>query len=244
LDSNFNQQNKLLSGTFIWNNSNGSLNEKKIYKNGLLIYYEAAEDYKNYPSSSFFIYYDSLWNNTPNTHFSNLIQEKDTTINYYHYNTDRWHYHLVNDTINCIQKYPYFKVTPPLLGFIIGYDFLQTKQVEFGFILNFGGNYGFKRGVMSGPSVTYKKNLYSNINSIDLDIGIYSPIVLGLGINSNFNTTDHLLGFRPFIGTSFYHMQLTYGYNFFRNSKNEVLDINHHTVQFKLAIPVKRLKNL
>jgi len=244
LDSNFDPTTKLLSGTFTWYNSDGTIDEKEVYKNGLPIYYEAHYYSKNFPRDSDFIYFDSLWNNIPNTHVGNYIIGKDTSVNYYHYTVDGWKYSLIDDSTEYIQKYPYFKDTPPLLGLTTGHNLLQSKQLEFGIMLNFGGNYGFKRGVMSGPSITYRRNFETTINTIDLDIGLYSPLVLGFGINSNFNETDHLLGFRPFIGTSFYHMQLTYGYNFFRNSKNENLKLSHHSVQFKLVIPLTRLKFL
>ena len=245
LDSNFNTTTKLLSGTFTWYNSDGTIDVKEVYKNGFPIYYERYYNYyANVPREFEFIYYDSLWNNTPNTHIGNYIIGKDTSVNYYHYTGDGWRYSLTDDTTEYIRKYPYFKDTPPLLGLILGYDFTRTNQFEFGFMLNLSESDGTRTGVMIGPSLTYKRNFESNINSIDLDIGVYSPLVLGFGINSNFNETDHLLGFRPFIGTSFYHMQITYGYNFFRNKKNENLKLNHHSVQFKLVIPLTRLKSV
>jgi len=244
LDSNFDPTTKLLSGTFTWINSDGTIDEKEVYKNGLPIYYEAYYYSKNFPKDSDFIYFDSLWNNIPNTHVANYVTDRDTSVNYYHYTEDGWKYSLVDDTTEYIQKYPYFKDTPPLLGLIIGHDFLQPKQLAFGFMLNLSESDGLKTGMMFGPSLTYKRNFETTISTIDLDIGLYSPLVFGFGINSNFNETDHLLGFKPFIGTSFYHMQLTYGYNFFRNSKNEKLKLSYHSVQFKLVLPLTRLKLL
>jgi hypothetical protein len=171
LDSNSNTTTKLLSGIFTWYNSDGTIAEKEVYKNGFLIYYEAYYDYyNNLPREFEFIYFDSLWNDTPNTHVGNYIIGKDTSVNYYHYSEEGWKYSLVDDTTEYIRKYPYFKDTPPLLGIIIGHDFTQTKQLEFGFMLNLSESDGIRVGTMIGPSLSYKRNFENNINAIDLDL--------------------------------------------------------------------------
>lgn len=138
-------------------------------------------------------------------------------------------------------KYPYFENTPPLVGLTAGYNFLRNNQIEVGIMVNLDYN-RLRTGGMAGFHLSYARPLSKNLNTIGLDMGVYSPLTLGIGINSNFdNQKNHILGFKVFGGVTFYHTSLIYEYNMFKNSKNTILDLNHHALKLRVTIPLFRI---
>jgi len=138
-------------------------------------------------------------------------------------------------------KYPYFKNTPALIGLIGSYNLIKNNQIELGVMMNLG-NMEMNYGSTYGYSLSYLRPLDRNLNTIALDMGVYTPVTLGMGLNSNFDDQkNHILGYKLFAGTTFYHTSLIYEYNFFRNKNNTVLDLNHHTLKVKVMIPLFKI---
>lgn len=146
------------------------------------------------------------------------------------------------DTIIPPAKWPYInKRTPPIIGITTGYNFLSDRYIEFGAIANLSDNYGHLRGAILGPSLSYKRYLDKNINSFNFDVGLYLYLAFGLGANYTYTDKEGIVGFKPFIGLSMFHIQATYGYNFFSEKHNHDMNLGHHSVNLRLAIPIIRL---
>jgi hypothetical protein len=126
----------------------------------------------------------------------------------------------------------------------IKWPYVNNQTIEIGTAINLSDNYSyFKGGMTLGPSLTYKRYIEKSINAIEFDLGFYSLLTFGIGTNYNFSTTDDLLAFKPFIGTTFYHFQLTYGYNFFSDKRNDNFKLNHNCIKLRLMIPIHKLFN-
>jgi hypothetical protein len=139
--------------------------------------------------------------------------------------------------------WPYIRnYTPPFIGGIIGYNFLEDKELEFGIMYNLAEAIGLEVGGMFGPSIVYKRSLHNNINSIDLDLGCYTLLALGVGVNYNFTENGNIFGFRPFIGINLFHIQITYGYNILNDSKNDSVGLAIHSLRMRMVLPVKKLR--
>lgn len=155
--------------------------------------------------------------------------------------TDYYTEPLIWNDDEYVSKYPYFINTPPLVGLTGGYNFIKNNQIELGIMLNVV-EVGLNTGGMAGYHLSYARPLDRNLNTIGLDMGVYSPITLGMGVNSNFDDQkNHILGFKVFGGVTFYHTSLIYEYNMFRNSKNAVLDLNHHALKLRVTVPLFRI---
>ena len=140
-------------------------------------------------------------------------------------------------------KWPYIKnYTPPFIGAIVGYNFLQSQELEIGIMYNVAEAEGLGVGGMFGPSILYRRSIDKNFNSIDFDLGFYTLLTFGAGINYNFNKDESIFGFRPFIGLNLYHIQLTYGFNILNHDKNELIGLNKHNLRIRIVIPLKRLR--
>lgn len=143
------------------------------------------------------------------------------------------------DTIKIPAKWPYVNGrTPPLIGVIVGYNFYSNPYIEIGTVVNISDNDGLNGGLMLGPTLSYKKYLQKNINSVNLDLGIYTFLAFGLGMNYTFTNKEGFVGFKPFIGISCFHFQATYGYNFFSEKNNRDMQLGHHHINLRLAIPI------
>ena len=138
-------------------------------------------------------------------------------------------------------EYPYFKHTPPLIGIVGSYNFIKNNQIELGLQVNLA-DINIKTGAMAGVSLSYLRPLDRNLNTVAFDLGVYSPVTLGMGINSNFDDKkNHILGYKLFVGTTFYHTSIIYEYNFLRNKKNNILQLNHHALKLRIVIPLFKL---
>lgn len=258
-----------INGTFKWYSENGRLLNAEIYNEGHPFFiksYVYENDNIKTPSFNEVLYFDKKYKDIPGTFYyeeygrngllngrywfrkgergwrvyetseSVAVPQTDTLIN----PPIRIH----NDTIIQLPKWPYINGrTPPIIGLLVGYNFYKDPMIEIGTTINLSDNTGNK-GVTFGPSLIYKRYINKNINAIDVDFGFYFPLTFGLGANYNFSSTDNMVGFKPFIGTTFAHFQLTYGYNFFSDKKNENLKLSHHCIKLSLTIPLYRIMQL
>lgn len=139
-------------------------------------------------------------------------------------------------------KYPYAKRnTPQFFGLVAGYNVLKAKEIEAGLVMNFfeGPNVF---GMTAGYQLLYRRSLEYDRNAVDLDMGIYGLVSMGIGVNYNFSRDVSAVGFKPFIGTSIYHFQLLYGYNFLRKEKKEWFQLSSHSLSLRYLIPLKAAK--
>jgi len=140
------------------------------------------------------------------------------------------------------RKYPYVKgYAPAFVGLVVGYNFLKAQEVEIG--LSYNLNEGRTRfGMTSGYQLIYKRSIEREQNAVDLEMGVYSILSIGIGVNYNFSNDISAFGFKPFIGTSIYHFQLLYGYNFLRKKKQEWYQLSRHSLSIRYVIPLKASK--
>ncbi|MDG1330841.1 MAG: hypothetical protein P8P74_00815 [Crocinitomicaceae bacterium] len=140
------------------------------------------------------------------------------------------------------RKYPYAKnYSPSFLGLIVGYNFLKAQEVQLGLTYNFAET-TTDFGMTSGYQLIYRRSLERELNAVDLEIGVYGLISLGMGVNYNFSNDVSAFGFKPFIGTSIYHFQLLYGYNFIRKKKQEWYQLPKHSLSIRYVLPLKANK--
>lgn len=140
------------------------------------------------------------------------------------------------------RKYPYVKgYAPAFLGLVVGYNFLKAQEVEIGVSYNLNGG-PTRFGMTSGYQLIYKRSLEREQNAIGLEMGVYGSLSMGIGMNYNFSNDISAFGFKPFIGTSIYHFQLLYGYNFLRKKKQEWYQLSRHSLSIRYVIPLKASK--
>ena len=159
-----------------------------------------------------------------------------------------FHFSLVSqaqlDTNKFIpSKWPYFgQNIPAYIGVIIGYEGFKSSYFETGINYNLAPLTVYpSSGAFAGIQFLYRKNFIHNIQAFEIDIGIYSPVSLGVNFNYNFDGTNTTRGFKPFIGTSIYRLQIIYGYNIFSDKRNKIVPLNHSTLTVRYEIPVIRL---
>ena len=151
-------------------------------------------------------------------------------------------YTYTYDTSDYKQKYPYIRnYSPSFLGMIAGFNVLKGQEIELGLAYNFG-EYQTDFGMTGGYQLLYKRSLERQTNSVDLELGVYGLVAMGIGVNYNFSETVSSFGFKPFIGTSIYHFQLLYGYNFLRKKKQVWYDLPQHSLSIRYVLPIKARK--
>lgn len=140
------------------------------------------------------------------------------------------------------RRYPYVKgYSPQFLGLVTGYRFLESQEVELGLMYNvISGPTDF--GITGGYQLLYRRAIERKQNAIDLELGVYGVISAGIGVNYNFSNDGSAFGFKPFIGTSMYHFQLLYSYNFMRRKKQEWYELPRHGLTIRYVIPIKASK--
>ena len=140
------------------------------------------------------------------------------------------------------RKYPYARYyTPSFFGLIAGYNFLKAKEVELGVVYNLAET-TTEFGMTGGYQLVYKRSLERDLNAVDLEMGVYGLISLGVGANYTFAENVSAFGFKPFVGTSIYHFQLLYGYNIVRKKKQEWYQLSRHSLSLRYVIPLKANK--
>lgn len=140
--------------------------------------------------------------------------------------------------------YPYFGPrVPPWMGVTIGYEGYQTNCWEIGLVFHLPEFYSedYARGPVIGGLLTYKQSFSNRLKTVELEVGAYTPFSIGFGFNENFYEGTQTFGFRPFIGTSWYHLQVLAGYNFYSKRQVDLAELDHFTVKIRYAIPVRRL---
>jgi len=150
---------------------------------------------------------------------------------------------MASDTVPF--HYPYLGPRiPPWMGITIGYEGYQTNCWEAGLIFHlpdYNDQSGHKRGVIVGGAFTYKQSFSNRLKTIELEGGAYAPVSIGFGFNENFYGGSRIFGFRPFLGTSWFHLQILAGYNFYSKRTVDIADLDHFTIKVRYAIPVRRL---
>jgi hypothetical protein len=131
---------------------------------------------------------------------------------------------------------------PPFMGVVIGYEGLHNHCVEGGVVFHMLDVYNDKLpvGNMVGFTLTYKHSLTNPLNTIEAEAGIYSPVCLGFGLSENFYSGTHTIGFRPFLGTAWFHLQILAGYNFYSKKRNDYAELDNFTVKIRYVIPIVR----
>ncbi len=139
--------------------------------------------------------------------------------------------------------YPYYGTRiPPFMGIVVGYEGIRNHCWEVGLIFHMPEfNSDFATGGIIGFAATYKGSLTNDLRTIEAEAGIYCPLSIGVGVNGNFYQGTRTIGFRPFLGTSWYHFQFLAGYNFFSKKRNDLAEIDQFTLKIRYAIPVRRL---
>lgn len=160
----------------------------------------------------------------------------------YYYDDSYSNYNYTYDKTEFKRKYPFARnYTPAFLGLVVGYNFLKAQEVEAGLTYNFvETNTDF--GMTGGYQLMYRRSLERELNAVDLEMGIYGLVSMGFGVNYNFSKDVSAFGFKPFIGTSIYHFQLLYGYNFLRKKKQEWYQLSQHSLSIRYVIPLKASK--
>jgi hypothetical protein len=139
-------------------------------------------------------------------------------------------------------KYPYAKnFTLPFIGLVAGYNVLKNQELELGLMWNFG-EMRTDFGMMGGYQLMYRRSIERAVNAVDLEMGIYGLVSVGLGVNYNFSNDISAFGFKPVIGTSIYHFQVLYGYNFIRKKKQEWYNLPQHSLSIRYVLPLKAMK--
>lgn len=236
---------KILSGIISIFNKNGFITDKLSFYNGHPMLFESytyLDDSTNkiYQTIDFTQKYQNEEGTFLVTEFLqfNSYSEKCWFRNGKH----GWNSYCEKDSLN-YSKYPYIKhYTPPYIGLVAGYEFLEKPQIELGLFLNISESYGSTTGMYFGSYLSYKRSLEEKINTVNFGLGFYSFFSMNLDLNFNFGMGENFLGFKPGIGTTLFNIQLMYGYNLFNNRKNEILHFNHHSISARFLIPVKKIK--
>lgn len=147
------------------------------------------------------------------------------------------------DTDTIPFHYPYFGPRiPPWFGIVGGYEGWNTHCWEAGVAFHLAEFHSdFKTGQMVGGMLTYKQSTSGRLKTVELEAGIYTPFSLGLGVNANFYEGSRTIGFRPFVGTSWWHLQVMAGYNFYSKRQSSIAELDHFTLKVRYVIPVARL---
>jgi len=146
------------------------------------------------------------------------------------------------DESDYMRKYPYVKgYAPSFVGLVAGYNFLKAQEIEVGLAINYYEGLTHY-GMTSGYQLIYKRSLEREQNAIDLELGVYGILSMGIGVNYNFSNDGSAFGFKPFIGTSIYHFQLLYGYNFLSKKKQQWYELPRHSLSIRYVLPLKASK--
>lgn len=161
---------------------------------------------------------------------------------------DAFDKYVIDSVEASVSKWPYLgEEIPPYLGIIAGYEGFGTKNFTVGithnlFMSSAEGDFG-KTGARIGYSLYYKRNLQAQQpSSFEIDLGIFYIPSLGININYNImNAHEHLIGIKPFVGISLYHVDFLYGYCFYQDKKDQLNVLRHNRFTVRLSIPVAKL---
>ena len=141
--------------------------------------------------------------------------------------------------------YPYYgRRVPPFMGVVIGYEGIVSNVIcwEAGVIFHVPQYISdWSSGPIIGGALTYKQSFSTRLKTIEAELGIYTPFSIGVGFNQNFYEGTRTFGFRPFLGTSWYHFQLLAGYNFYSKKQTFIGEMDQFTLKVRYAIPVTRM---
>jgi hypothetical protein len=138
-------------------------------------------------------------------------------------------------------KWPYYgPYIPPWYGVVAGYEGWNLHCWEVGVAFHLANFHSDnKKGQITGGMLTYKQSFTGRLKTVELEAGFYTPFTIGVGLNENFYEGTATFGFRPFIGTSLWHIQLIAGYNFYSKRQTNISDLDHFTLKFRYVLPVR-----
>ena len=135
-------------------------------------------------------------------------------------------------------RFPYIgNYTPSFVATNVGYNFVQSQELEVGLLWNIGETRGFSTGAYVGPGVLYRRSIDRNLNAISASFGQYSGFSFGCEVNYNWNSQNAIWGVKPFVGVSIHLFQIIYGYNILNDERNKDIRLRNHSLSFKMVIP-------
>lgn len=156
-------------------------------------------------------------------------------------------------------KYPYLgENIPPYIGVVLGGEGIAYPSILAGLTFNIADSYvPRKTGGIIGGSLIFKYNIPQSVDTtgfdlpntnwdpywgIQAEIGNYSLVTYGAGY-SYFHVGDKgTHAFTPFLGSSFYNVQVLISYSFFNRDKNEIGKLRNGRVGIRYVVPIPRKK--
>ncbi|MBI3136764.1 MAG: hypothetical protein HYZ14_18970 [Bacteroidetes bacterium] len=233
-----------LNGTLMWTNSRFRV--KECYADGKLKTFHYVELNDNFDTlRTIFIDYDSLYIGQTDSYFISYRVANQTEYGFFRCGETGWGYYREFDSRGRAYvdgEYPYVKgIIPPFIGIVGGLEGFQRGGYELGLAINVAHLYGDVCGGMSGLILTYKRRFDKSYYSLNAEIGVYAPFCAGIGYSFNSNGTFKTHSWKLTTGITLFHLQMLYSYNFYKNSKNEIPELFHHTFTLRYALPVLRI---
>lgn len=134
-------------------------------------------------------------------------------------------------------KWPYFSYVPKYVGLNLGVQGFGQPMFQGGVALNLL-EFDNVNGGMMGGNLLYKRDFNDNIESYNVEFGVYTYFCLGLNFNYNIQNDFGTFGVKPFIGVAFYNFQFLYGFNFFSKKNNEIQGLRSNHFELRYVIPL------
>ena len=141
-------------------------------------------------------------------------------------------------------KWPYLGSTvPSYLAITGGIETISSHYYFVGLAYSFTGlTINPPIGAFAGFRLYYKQNMNDRTNySYESDLCLMGGITLGVNYNYNKTGSNTIHGVKPFVGFSAYHVQIYYGYNFYKNSLDTEKQLTHHKFTMSINIPTFKL---
>lgn len=149
-----------------------------------------------------------------------------------------------NDSIRNY-KWPYYgHDIPPYIGVLVGYEGLKTNNIQGGLAFNFvGSTIDPAIGGMIGGCLLYKQKLNKpSVYSFEAEAGMYGGVVAGINYNYNQTSVKVIHGIKPFVGMTFYNIQIFYGYSFYDSKEDIYAELRHNRITVRYIVPVIKLR--
>ena len=143
-----------------------------------------------------------------------------------------------------IAKWPYFGHNiPPYLALTGGIETFNSHYFFGGLAYHMlMGTVDPNGAMFAGLRAYYKQNMNDKNNyAFETDLCIMSSIALGLNYSYTHIPGHYVNGFKPFIGLSFFNVQVYYGYCFYKNSLDPEKRLMHNRFTISFNLPVAKL---
>jgi hypothetical protein len=143
-------------------------------------------------------------------------------------------------------KWPYLNGSiPKHIGITGGFEGFYNRDFEIGICHNIVDTQ-LEGDIIGTPHIGYnllykQRTNNKSIRSIELEIGIFGVFIMGFNFNYNMLLENDFIGFKPFIGLTFFNIELFYGYNFYKNINDPDALIIHNRFTARLYIPTFKL---